>query len=124
LKPVGLIQVGFFTKTCEIPSFLKRFLHTVSWFTETEAGYGTKATSLASRRQYQQLLTFLPGLLNGLGASPTTAVRLPKPWCPTEPTIPHWRGKEPNNWNIGVTYDKKRLSTRFASRNNDAHLPV
>ena len=36
--------------------------------------------------------------------------------------IPALQRQAPNNYNVGVTYDRKRLSTRFAMTHNDASI--
>ena len=123
LKPVGLIQAGIFYKDLRDPIFPETVASIqFPGLTELKPVNGTKAHIFGFEAAYQQLLTFLPGLLNGLGASANYSRTTSKAVVPDRTDDPALARQGPNNWNIGVTYDKKRLSTRFGVTHNDAYI--
>jgi outer membrane receptor protein involved in Fe transport len=82
---------------------------------------------------WQQRLSFLPGLLNGLGVSAnysytSSQVTFPSGFSSAVPggqgriDHPTLQRQAPNTWNVGLTYDKQRFSMRFELSHNDANL--
>ena len=75
----------------------------------------------------------MPGLLSGLGVSANYSYTTSQVSFPAVTATqagfnggrtdhPALQRQAPNNYNIGVTYDKKRLSVRFALSHNDASI--
>jgi hypothetical protein len=74
---------------------------------------------------WQQHLTFLPGLLNGMGVSAnysytTSQVSFPVGFGRTD--HPALLRQAPNNWNFETTYDKGPISARMGLSHNDANI--
>ena len=125
LKPVGLIQAGVFYKNLHDPIFPVTSLITsgnFTGFTQVQPVNGTTAHIFGFEAAYQQLLTFLPGMLNGFGVSANYSHTTSKAVVPQRTDNPPLSRQGPNNWNLGVTYDKRRLSTRLGLTHNDAYI--
>ena len=123
LKPLGLIQAGVFYKALTDP------IYTLLVPVMTAKGYilvnGPNAHITGFEAAWQQRLSFLPGLLNGMG------VRANYSYTTSRATLPASSGRTdhptllrtaPNNWNFDVTYDKKGLSARMGLTHNDANI--
>ena len=123
LKPLGLIQAGVFYKSLTDP------IYTVLVPIMTAKGFilvnGPNAHITGFEAAWQQRLSFLPGLLNGMG------VRANYSYTTSRATLPASSGRTdhptllrtaPNNWNFDVTYDKKGLSARMGLTHNDANI--
>jgi len=123
LKPVGLIQAGVFYKDLQDPIFA---VATPSLdfpgLAQIKPTNGTTAHIFGFEAAYQQLLTFLPGMLNGFGVTANYSHTTSKAVVPQRTDNPALARQGPNNWNLGVTYDKKRLSTRLGVTHNDAYI--
>jgi TonB-dependent receptor len=136
-QPLGIIQAGFFYKQLSDPIY-----PTVSLLgpTDPNAGFrqlqsvnGPNAHITGFETAWEQRFSFLPGLMNGFGVAAnysytTSQVTFPANFSPASPggpgridrpTLPR---QAPNNWNVGLTYDKARFSMRFAISHNDANL--
>jgi TonB-dependent receptor len=136
-QPLGIIQAGFFYKQLSDPIY-----PTVSLLgpTDPNAGFrllqsvnGPNAHITGFEAAWEQRFSFFPGLLNGFGVAAnysytTSQVTFPANFSPASPggpgridhpTLPR---QAPNNWNVGLTYDKARFSMRFAISHNDANL--
>jgi TonB-dependent receptor len=125
LKPVGLIQAGVFYKDLQAPIFSVTNVLTsgiYAGFTQVQPVNGTTAHIFGFEAAYQQLLTFLPGMLNGFGITANYSHTTSKAVVPKRTDDPALARQGPNNWNLGVTYDKKRLSTRLGLTHNDAYI--
>ena len=125
LKPVGLIQAGVFYKDLRNPIFAINSpitTPTCNLCTQTQPTNGTKAHIFGIEATYQQLLRFLPGPLNGLGVSANYSYTTSKAIVPGRTDQPSLVRQGPNNWNLGVTYDKRRLSARVGLTHNDAYI--
>lgn len=125
LTRVGRIQAGVFYKDLRDPIFqVATTLSSgpFSGFTQFQPVNGTSAHIFGFEVAYQQLFTFLPGLMSGLGASANYSRTTSKAVVPGRTDDPALARQGPNNWNVGVTYDKKRLSTRFGVTHNDAYI--
>ena len=125
LRPVGLIQAGVFYKDLQDPIFSVTSPLTsgqYAGFTQVKPTNGTTAHIFGFEAAYQQLLTFLPGMLNGFGITANYSHTTSKAVVPQRIDNPALARQGPNNWNIGVTYDKKRLSTRLGVTHNDAYI--
>jgi TonB-dependent receptor len=136
-QPLGIIQAGFFYKQLSDPIY-----PTVTLLgpTDPNAGFrqlqsvnGPNAHITGFEAAWEQRFSFLPGLMNGFGVAAnysytTSQVTFPANFSPASPggpgridhpTLPR---QAPNNWNVGMTYDKARFSMRFAVSHNDANL--
>ena len=125
LTRVGRIQAGIFYKDLRGPIFQVPTTLTsgaLSGFTQFQPINGTSAHIFGFEAAYQQLFTFLPGLMSGIGASANYSRTTSKAAVPGRSDDPALARQGPNNWNVGVTYDKKRLSTRFGVTHNDAYI--
>jgi TonB-dependent receptor len=124
LKPVGIIQGGFFYKALTDPIYNV----TLPFQTATEATLinGPSAHISGIEAAWQQHLSFLPGLLNGMGVQANysyTTSHASFPSAIGERTDhPSLVRTAPNNWNFDVTYDKKGLSARMGLTHNDGYI--
>ncbi len=130
LKPLGLIQGGFFYKALSDPIY-PSVLSTVQsgpnqGLTQTAPENGPNAHLAGIEMAWQQHLSFLPGLLNGMGVQANYS------YVSSRATFPNASGQRtdhptlqrtaPNNWNFDVTYDKKGLSARMGLTHNDGYI--
>ena len=125
LKTVGIIQAGVFYKRLKDPIFLVQSPITsgqFAGFTQIQPTNGTHAHIFGFEAAYQQLFTFLPGLLNGFGVSANYSHTTSRAAVPERSVDPALVRQGPNNWNLGVTYDKRRLSARLGLTHNDAYI--
>jgi TonB-dependent receptor len=136
LKPLGLLQAGFFYKQLSDPIYesVKSVITTqtaqqnpllapfVGDFLSQPIN-GSSAHLYGFEIAYQQHLSFLPGLLSGVGISAnygytnsqTTGV-------PLRTDRPALLRQAPNTWNVSPTYDRGRLSARLGISHNDANI--
>jgi TonB-dependent receptor len=125
LKPVGLIQAGVFYKDLSDPIFDVSTLltsGTFAGFTQIQPINGTKAHIFGVETTYQQQLTFLPGLMSGLGVSANYSYTTSRAAVPQRAIDPRLIRQGPNNWNVDVTYDKRRVSARLGLTHNDEYI--
>lgn len=126
LKPVGIIQAGVFYKDMQDPIFsvLGPVLTSGKYtgFQPTQPINGTTAHILGVEASYRQLFTFLPSLLSGFGVSVNYSYTTSKAAVPQRSVDPALVRQGPNNWNVNVTYDKRRLSARLGLTHNDAYI--
>ena len=129
LKPLGILQGGFFYKALSDPIY-----NVTLPFSTTTAPNATEATLINGpsahitgiEAAWQQRLSFLPGALNGIG------VRANYSYTTSRATFPNAIGERtdhptlvrtaPNNWNFDVTYDKEGLSARMGLTHNDGYI--
>ena len=124
LKPLGIIQAGFFYKALTDPIYNV----TLPFESATEATLtnGPSAHITGLEAAWQQRLSFLPGALNGIG------VRANYSYTTSRASFPNAVGERtdhpslvrtaPNNWNFDVTYDKKGFSARMGLTHNDGYI--
>ena len=125
LKPVGLIQAGVFYKDMSDPIFSVTSpitSGTFAGFAQIQPINGKKAHIFGIETTYQQQLTFLPGLMSGLGVSANYSYTTSSAIVPQRAIDPALIRQGPNNWNVDVTYDKRRLSARLGLTHNDAYI--
>jgi TonB-dependent receptor len=136
-QPLGILQAGFFYKALSNPIY-----STVSFVPATDPNFpgylrqqsinGPSAHITGIEAAWQQRLSFLPGMLSGLGVSAnysytTSRVTFPAGFSSTVPGTsridhPALQRQAPNTWNLGLTYDRSRFSMRFAVSHNDANI--
>jgi TonB-dependent receptor len=129
---LGILQAGFFYK-----SLLDPIYPTVSTLPASDPNFpgflrfqsinGPSAHIAGVEASWQQRLSILPGLLNGLGVSAnysysTSRVTFPAGFSGGRIDHPSLQRQAPNTWNAGLTYDKARFSGRFAVSHNDANI--
>ena len=129
-QPVGILQAGFFYKTLSNPIYPTTTpIHggPFDGFFQTEAINGPNAHITGFETAWQQRLSFLPGLMKGLGvlanySYTTSQVTFPAGFNGGRADHASLQRQAPNNYNIGVTYDKSRLALRFAVSHNDENI--
>jgi TonB-dependent receptor len=144
LRPLGLIQAGFFFKQLtapqiptSIPGGLSLSSFPAGYFPAsvqsvlaqypgdaiTQTTNGQNAYIYGLELSYQQHLSFLPGVLHGLGVSANysyTASR--EKGLPLRTDSPTTIDQAPNTWKISPTYDTKRFSARVGLAYDQASL--
>src|SRR5260370_14071898 len=145
-RPYGILQAGFFYKTLSdaIYSTRNRFSNNTTQCVQypicdvLESINGPSGHITGFEASSAQRLAFLPGLLSGLGVAlnysyTSSQVTFPagfnadtpsasNPNPPGRTDHPPLQRQAPKNYNRGLTYDKKRLSLRFAMSHNDASI--
>jgi len=128
-QPLGILQAGFFYKDLSNPIY-----NTTQTGTGAYAGFqvqqsinGPRARITGFEASWEQRLSFLPGLLNGLGVAAnysytTSQVKFPDGFSGGRTDHPALLRQAPNTWNLGMTYDKARFSMRFGVSHNDANI--
>ncbi len=126
LKPLGVIQGGFFYKQIFDPIYSVDSIvpsGPYGGFTQTHPVNGTNAHLWGFEVAYQQHLTFLPSLLGGVGIAANysyTNSRVDS--VPLRTDSPSLQRQAPNSWNISPTYDRGRLSARLGVSHNAANI--
>jgi len=136
LKPLGLIQAGFFFKDISDPIYEGvRTLITQQTVQQnpllgpyvddflTQPINGSSAHLYGFEVAYQQHLTFLPGLLNGFGLSANYGyTKSSTVGVPLRTDHPALQRQAPNTFNFSPTYDKSRLSARLGLSYNGPYI--
>ncbi len=144
LRPLGLFQAGFFFKQLTapqvevtLPGGLSLSAFPPGYFPVSVQGVlaqypgdaitqytnGQNAYLYGLELSYQQHLSFLPGVLRGLGVSANysyTASR--EKGLPLRSDSPTTIDQAPNTWKISPTYDTKRFSARVGLAYDQASL--
>ena len=132
LQPFGLVSGGFFYKNLSDPivtstRLLDNFQPTpiapVGTYSVTQPFNAGSAWIAGFEAAYIQHLTFLPGLLGGLGISANygyTASRASG--LVGRSDHPRLLRNAPNTWNISPTYDRRRVSIRLGLSYNQANI--
>jgi TonB-dependent receptor len=141
-RPVGILQAGFFYKTLSDPIYptRSRFANSSTQCAQfaicdvLQSINGPSGHITGFEASWEQRLSFLPGLLNGFGVAANYSYTTSRVTFPTgfnapasDPSLgrtdhPRLQRQAPNNYNLGLTYDKARLSLRFAMSHNDASI--
>jgi TonB-dependent receptor len=125
IQQVGVIQGGVFYKALTDPIYNVTISGGPNGGTIATLTNGPSAHILGFEASWQQRLSFLPGLLNGMG------VRANYGYTASRATFPAGSGRTdhptlvrtaPNNWNFDVTYDRKRISARMGLTHNDGYI--
>ena len=131
LKPLGLIQGGFFFKQITDPIYsIKTSVLSPGQFGPQYVGFdlvepvnGGNAHLWGLELAYQQHLTFLPGFLSGLGISANYSYTNSQAnRVPLRSDSPSLQRQAPNSWNLSPTYDRGRFSARLGISHNDANI--
>jgi TonB-dependent receptor len=128
-QPLGIVQAGFFYKDLTNPIYNTTQTNNPQYpgFTVQQSINGPRAHITGIEADWEQRLSFLPGLLNGLGVSAnysytTSKVSFPAGFSGGRTDHPALLRQAPNTWNLGFTYDKSRFSMRFGVSHNDANI--
>jgi len=144
LNPLGMIQAGFFFKQLTSPQLLTTIPGGLD-LSNFPAGYfppalqsvvqqypgdaitqyvnGQNAWLYGFELSYQQHLSYLPGVLRGLGVSANYSyTKSQLKGLPLRNDHPNLIDQSPNNFNISPTYDTKRFSARIGLAYNGASL--
>lgn len=124
LKPLGVFEAGVFYKDLSNPIYV---VDTPSrdfpGFTQEQPVNGSSAHLTGFEIAYQQHLSFLPGLLGGLGISANYSyITSRAASVPLRSDNPPLQRQAPNTWNISPTYDRRRLSLRVGISHNDENI--
>ncbi len=127
LNPLGLIQAGFFYKRLSDPIVSLRSQPTsgpYAGFLVQQPSNAGSAYVTGIELAYQQHLSFLPGLLGGLGFSGNYSyiASEAKHVDPLRTDSPALLRQAPNTWNVSPTYDWKRFSFRAGLSYNGANI--
>ena len=144
LKTVGVIEAGWFYKDLTDPIVVAQTTLPIG----TRLPDGTTLQSISQQKQpinlakahiqgvefaWQQHLTFLPGLMNGMGVSAnyshtTSKTSFPagndpaNGGAPNRTDNPPLLRQAPDNWNFDATYDKGPISARMGLSHNDRSI--
>jgi len=131
-QPLGILQAGFFYKRLSNPiyfttSTLSQNDPNFPSFQVQESINGPNAHITGFEAAWEQRLSFLPGLMNGLGVAAnygytTSQVGFPTGFNGGRTDHPALQRQAPNTWNLGMTYDKARFSMRFGVSHNDTNI--
>ncbi|MEO8737691.1 MAG: TonB-dependent receptor [Edaphobacter sp.] len=127
-KGLGVVQGGFFYKALADPIYnTSTTVHggTYDGYQVKQSVNGPSAYIAGLELAYQQRLSRLPGLLNGIGVDgnysyTTSQVTFPTAFGRTDKAA--LLRQAPNTYNLGMTYDKRRVSMRFGLSHNDANI--
>jgi TonB-dependent receptor len=125
LNPVEIIQAGYFYKALSDLIYSMRFPVTsgvYTGYTETQNTNGPSAHIQGVEMAWQQRVSFLPGILQGLGLNANYSYTSSQATVSGRTDKPALIRQGPNNWNFGMTYDKARVSMRFGVTHNDAYI--
>jgi TonB-dependent receptor len=136
LKPLGLLQAGFFYKQLSDPIYegVRTFIDStvaqqfnigpqyIGWDLVRPVN-GASARLYGFEIAYQQHLTFLPHGLGGIGISANYSyTNSQTDGIPNRSDRPPLQRQAPNTWNISPTYDRGRLSARLGLSYNGANI--
>jgi outer membrane receptor protein involved in Fe transport len=136
-QPLGILQAGFYYKQLTNPIYSTAGFVTTgpnAGFLQTQTINGPSAHITGFEMDWEQRFSFLPSIASGLGIAANYSYTASQATFPANfscssdtPPIcrtdhPRLQRTAPNNWNIGLTYDKARVSVRFAVSHNDASI--
>jgi TonB-dependent receptor len=137
-QPLGIVQGGYFYKGLTDPiyptvSFVPASDPNFPGYLRQQSINGPSAHIQGFEVAWQQRLSFLPWLLNGLGVSGNysytrSRVTFPDGFSSAQAGAqgridhPSLQRQAPNTWNVGLTYDKGRFTMRFGVSHNDANI--
>lgn len=126
LKPIGLLQAGFFYKDISDP--IVRVTNTLTsgpynGFLQTQPINTKSAWLYGFEIAYQQRLSFLTGWLAGPGISANYSYTDSRAnGLPGRSDQPALQRQAPHSWNISPTYDRGRVSLRVGLSYNAANI--
>lgn len=127
LNPLGLLQAGFFYKALSDPQ-----ASTTTQINDPKYGPAIVTQPINAGNAwvygielgYQQRLSFLPGLLGGLGfnGNYTYSNSQATDIDPLRNDSPALLRQTPNTWNLGPSYDHKKVSVHLGFEYNGASI--
>jgi len=122
-----LLQAGLFYKALSNPLVVNQEYvasGTYAGYLQTQPNNGGSAWVYGIELAYQQRLSFLPGMLGGLGFSGnyTYSDSQAKSVDPLRTDSPALLRQTPNTWNIGPSYDRGRVSVHLGLEYNGASI--
>ena len=128
LKPLGLIQAGYFYKQIGDP-IVQIQTNGVTYpgipqsFIQTQMVNAGDAHVQGFEAAYQQRLSYLPGVLSALGISANYSYTSSQAsGIPGRSDHPALLRQAPHTWNISPTYDRGRVSFRLGLSYNAANI--
>jgi TonB-dependent receptor len=133
LNPFGMISAGYFYKRLTDPIVTESFVSGPNFQPTPNAPPGTytvtqpinagSAWISGFEAAYLQHLTFLPGMLRGIGVSANYAYTASRAnGLPGRSDHPKLLRNSPNTWNLSPTYDRGRFSLRVGLSYNQANI--
>lgn len=131
-QPLGILQAGWFYKQLSDPIYptatlISNYNGTGKTYQLTQSINGPSAHIQGFEAQWEQRFSFLPSVLSGFGVSANyshtvSQVTFPSGFDGGRTDKPSLDRNSPNDYNIGLTYDKSRFSGRFAISHNDQSI--
>jgi TonB-dependent receptor len=128
LKPLGLIQAGYYYKRIGDP-IVQVQTDGVTYpgipqaFIQTQMVNAGSAHVQGFEAAFQQRLSYLPGVLSGLGISANYGYSASQAnGIPGRSDSPALLRQAPHTWNISPTYDRGRVSFRLGLSFNAANI--
>jgi len=126
LRPLGLIQAGYYYKHLTDPIIVTETRATsgpYAGYLVTQPGNAGSAALQGLEFAYQQHLQFLPGALAGLGISANYGYATSEArGIPLRSDHPTLLRQAPHTWNISPTYDRPSWSVRMGLSYNGANI--
>ena len=126
LASIGVVSAGFFYKDLRDPIYpsVQTVLTTgpFAGFTQSQAINGPKAHIYGFEVAWQEHLGFLPGFLSGFGILANYTYTDSRATVPGRSDNPKLLRTTPNEYNLGLTYDRGPFSARAAVTYNDAYI--
>ena len=133
LNPFGMVSAGYFYKRLSDPIVTQTFFSAPNFQPTPNAPTGTytvtqpinagSAWISGFEAAYIQHLTFLPGMLRGIGISANYSYTASQANdLPGRSDHPRLLRNAPNTWNISPTYDRGRVSLRVGLSYNQANI--
>jgi TonB-dependent receptor len=126
LKPIGLIQAGYFYKYLTDPIVPTLIIPTTGIYAGDKVSQSVNAGSAHVQGLefgYQQHLSYLPGPMHYLGLSANYSyTQSSTSGLPGRSDHPALLRQAPNTWNISPTFDTKKFSMRVGMTYNGAMI--
>ncbi len=128
LKPLGLIQAGYYYKRIGDPIVQVQtdgvtYPGIPQTFIQTQMVNAGSAHVQGFEAAFQQRLSYLPGVLSGLGISANYGYSASQAnGIPGRSDSPALLRQAPHTWNISPTYDRGRVSFRLGLSFNAANI--
>ena len=123
---VGVVSAGFFYKDLQHPIYeaVQTQITTGpdAGFTQSQPINGPSAYVWGIELAWQQHLTFLPGVLSGIGILANYSYTYSKATVPGRADQPPLERQAPETWNLGLSYDRGGFSGRIAATHNGASI--
>ena len=133
INPFGMITAGYFYKNLTDPIVSRQFFQTTGSYGGVACTAGTpcqvnqpfnagSAWINGFEVAYLQHLSFLPGMLRGLGMSANYGYTASATGISGRADRPRLLRNAPHTWNISPTYDRGRVSIRLGLSYNAANI--